>query len=429
MVLSAEPVGRQMLGSAIRAWELARALIAHADVVVACPDDGAGGAPSPPELPVLRFDRADARLLREPLARTDVVVSQPPWPHVAAELRRSRARLVYDLYDPEPFENLERLKRRPPSLRRAVATLTLDRFTRALRDGRHLMCASETQRALWLGMLLAERLIPPAAYDADPTQRSRIDVVPFGLPEEPPAGEGPGPRELVPGVGPDAEIVLWNGGIWNWLDARSAIRATAALAPRRPRLRLVFMGAAAAEHGAGAEARHLAGSLGVLGRSVFFHDDWVPYEERARWLLQADCAISTHRDHLETHFAFRTRLLDCFWAGLPVVATRGDELANRIEHDDLGAAVPPEDPAAIAAALERVLDRGRGAYAEPLARAAADFGWSKVTAPLVRWITAPAPAAVRPATAVPPGTLARDAAFRAGLGALGLVGLRRWRHL
>jgi glycosyltransferase involved in cell wall biosynthesis len=426
LIVSSEPVGERMVGSAIRAFELARALAPHATVELACPDDG--GAEPALAFGLTRFDRADARALRGALARADVVVAQPPWPHVAAELRRSGKRLVFDLYDPEPLENLELLAGRKPALRHAVSTLTLDRFAAALRDGDHLMCASEAQRALWLGMMLAERLLPPAVYDADPTLRSRLDVVPFGVPDEPPVIVGPGPRDVLEGLAADDELVLWNGGVWPWLDAPTAIRAVAELAVRRPRVKLVFMGAGAAGGPAAAayeEARRVAAELDA---PVLFNTQWVPYAERAAWLTQADCAISTHRDHLETRFAFRTRLLDCFWTGLPVVATEGDELAARVARDGLGAAVPAGDVAATAAALERVLDRGRDAHRAALAQAAAELRWSQVVAPLVRWVTSPPPARARRRGGRPLAR-GRDAGFRALLGGLGAVGLRRWPRL
>jgi glycosyltransferase involved in cell wall biosynthesis len=126
----------------------------------------------------------------------------------------------------------------------------------------------------------------------------------------------------------------------------------------------------------------------VLGTQVIFHHDWVPYDERADWLLDANCAISTHLDHLETRFAYRSRLVDCFWAGLPVVCTTGDALALRIERDGLGATAPPGDDAALANALDGVLSRGRRAYAAPLAAAAIADCWSAVAEPVVRWVTA-----------------------------------------
>src|SRR4249919_2245916 len=102
LLISAEPLAARMPGPAIRTYELGRALAGHADVVLACPR---GDAPLPElALPVVTFHRADPRPLRSELARAGVVVAQPPWPHVAAAIRRSGADFVADLYDPEPFE-------------------------------------------------------------------------------------------------------------------------------------------------------------------------------------------------------------------------------------------------------------------------------------------------------------------------------------
>jgi glycosyltransferase involved in cell wall biosynthesis len=428
MLLSAEPVGSQMRGSAIRSYELARALAVHTNVVLAAPH---GAETLSLDVPVVRYDRADPSALRTELEQATVVVGQPPWPHVAAALRRSSARLIFDLYDPEPFEILEFMRGRRPALRRLVALLTLDRIKSALRDGDHLMCASEKQRDLWLGALLAQRLIGPEIYDRDPTLRSLIDVVPFGASSDPPRAMGPGPRESVVGVGRNAELVLWNGGIWSWLDAPTAIRAIGELSRRRPNLRLVFMGADTEGPGRRAtlEARTAARELGLLDRVVFFHDGWVPYERRADWLLEADCAVVTHVDHLETRFAFRTRILDCFWAGVPAVCTLGDELAERVDRDGLGKAVPERDPPALAAALDGVLDRGRVAYAAALATASADFAWPRVTVPLVRWVLDDSTARPRRRPVEPTGEQLRNRAFRKAFETSSSIGIRRWPSL
>src|SRR4029079_11875445 len=82
-------------------------------------------------------------------------------------------------------------------------------------------------------------------------------------------------------------------------------------------------------------AVRLAEELGLRDRVVFFNFGWVPYAERGRYLLEADLGVSAHFDDLETRFAFRTRLLDCFWAGLPVVTTRGDSLREVVAARDL----------------------------------------------------------------------------------------------
>ncbi len=386
LFISADPVGTEMAGLGIRYWELARVLAGRAEVSIAHGGsigeqvDGVTTFPFRPHAPAT---------LRAPITQADVVVAHPQWPLVTRWLRRARARVIFDLYDPETLETLELLAGRPPLARRQLTATTLDRLHDALRTGHHFMCASEQQRDLWLGAMLALRLISPGAYDRDPDLREVIDLVPFGVPDRPPPDGGPGAREAIAALPPDAEIVLWNGGLWSWLDADTAIRAVAALAEYRPRVRLVFMGVTP-DHPASATtiaaAMELARELGVLGSIVHFHDRWVPYAERAAWLTTADCAVSTQRAHLETRFAFRTRLLDCFWAGLPVVCTTGDALAERVAADGLGAVAAAGDVDGLRAALAEVLDRGRSSYAEPLAAAAAAHTWSRAAAPLMRWI-------------------------------------------
>ena len=387
LLITLDRVGERMAGAAIRAWELAHVLSAHADVTLAAAEIRSVSSDA---VALVECAANSTSALRDRVMAADVVVAQPQWPVIAGWMHRSGARVVYDLYDPETLETLELFADRPLQ-RRMWVHLTLDRLHDALRGGHHFLCASEKQRDLWLGALYAQRLIGPDAYDRDPSFRSVIDVVPFGLPADAvPAASGSPIRAAFPAIGPDDEIVLWNGGIWNWLDPACAVRALELLAERRPRARLVFMGGTdhPAARRASEEARRAASAAGMLDSRVFFNTRWVPYEQRADWLLEATCAVTTHREHLETRFAFRTRLLDCFWAGLPVVCTEGDELSERVRRERLGEAVPPGDAAALADALERVLAAGRGSYAGALATIAEELAWPRVAAPLVRFATA-----------------------------------------
>ena len=419
LFICADPVGEEMAGLGIRCWELARALSDGASVTIA---HGGSGALERDGVRTVPFRPHAPDALGPLIAGADTVVAHPQWPVVDRWLRRSAARVVIDLYCPETLETLELLAGRPALERRQRTATTLDRLHAALRTGHNFMCASDTQRDLWLGAMLALRLIAPELYDADPGLREVIDLVPFGVPDSPPqpSAQG-GPREAIGALGADSEIVLWNGGIWRWLDAQTAIRAVATLARRRPTVRLVFMGGAAGHPAAAAStaaARTLADELGLLGTVVHFHERWIPYAERGAWLTQGACALSAHPDHLETRFAYRTRLLDCFWAGLPVVSTTGDELAERVAREELGAVAPPGDADALSAALERVLERGRDAYAPRLRAAAQRQTWRRVAEPLARWISMPTPSE-RPGDA--PGALRpplaqrlREAAYLVG---------------
>lgn len=424
LVLCEDRVGAQLGGNAIRAVELARTLSAHANVILGAPlaDEGPPSEDAiGPRVRCVSVDRERPRALRRLLKNVDVVVSPPPNPVVAAELRRSNARIVYDLYDPKPLQFLEALSQASRLARHRWAMIALDHVLEALSSGDFLICATERQRDLWIGGMLSRGLITPAVYQADPSLRQTIDVVPFGVPTELPQRRGEGPRGRFPAIAAEDEIVIWNGGLWNWLDPICAVDAVAIAVESRQRTRLVFMGrgpSTAEEATAADAAKRRAAELGLLDRIVFFNDSWVDYDERAAWLLDSDCALSLHTDHLETRYSFRTRLLDCFWAGLPIVCTEGDELADRVHHDRLGVTVPPSDPRRVAGAIIEVLERGRSTYGAPLAKAAEDHRWPAVVAPLIRYVLDPSPLHRRASFAREPARLSRATAIRASRGAL-----------
>ena len=388
LFLTGDPIGSEMGGNAIRAYELARVVGQVAPVVLAAPT---GDGPPPAGVRTEPFDPARPGALRSLIEAASVILTPPQGAEVTAWLRRSNAVLIYDLYDPSVLEAFETHADLSPARQRLWSMIAVDQLLDALHLGNRFICATERQRDLWIGAMVASRLLTPRTYEADPSLRSVIEVVPFGVSEHSPnCAAGGGLRKRFPEIPGDAEIVLWNGGLWNWLDPATAIRAVALLSERRPAVRLVFMGRPPirdADARAARAARELAARSGLLDRIVYFNDVWVPYAQRSAWLLDADCAVSTHLDHLETRFAFRTRLLDCLWARLPVVCTDGDELAERVAGEDLGAVAPPGDAAALAAALEQVLSRGKESYASALADAAAELSWSAAAEPLVRYVT------------------------------------------
>ena len=428
LIVTEDPVGEVMGGAAIRACEFARALTDVADVTLAAP------ATAPPSLDGVAhvpFEVGDPRPLRGLIRDADVVVLRPPGPVVSGWLRASGARIVYDLVDPLPLDILEGRANDSRERQLMWSTIALDHLLEALHGGHHFICAGERQRDLYLGALLASRLIGPAAYAADPSFRSFIDLVPFGIPPEPPRTiPGAGPKAQLPGVGEDSQVVLWSGGIWNWLDPVAAVAATVKAAERNAAVRLVFMFARdvldGSEERREARAAHdLAERLGVLDRLVFFNRSEIPYRERASWLMDADCILSTHRDHLEATFAFRTRLLDCFWAGVPAVCTGGDELSDRIVRCDGGISVPYGDADALADGILAVLGRGREAYRDRLQAAGADLVWPSVVEPLRRMVQLPGrpralgdPWARRSARPLQRGRSAAIRLARAAIGAL-----------
>ena len=121
-----------------------------------------------------------------------MVVARPQWPLAMRMMRRSGARLIFDIYDPDTFATIEHYAERSPRRRRLMAAFSVDRLDEALRIGHHFICASERQLDFYLGAMLAEGLISPAAYERDGSFRSVIDVVPFGVPGRSAAGAAAG---------------------------------------------------------------------------------------------------------------------------------------------------------------------------------------------------------------------------------------------
>ena len=115
---------------------------------------------------------------------------------------------------------------------------------------------------------------------------------------------------------------------------------------------------------------------------MVFNHDWVPYEERGAWLLEADVGVSAHPAHLETRFAYRTRIADYLWGGLPVVTSAGDVLGDLVSSRMLGWAVPPGNDDWFASACTSVLDEPELFRAN--VRAMRDeLRWDRIVSPLL----------------------------------------------
>jgi glycosyltransferase involved in cell wall biosynthesis len=393
LVAASELVGTAMAGPGIRASRFARELARRHEVTLSVP------RPADIEIPGVEIRVAnpyDAAGMSQLCKQFDAVVAQRlPVPTVRA-LARTSVRTVYDLYAPLTIENLAYDRGRVITRRdQAFFRLNVLGQEALLRYGDSFVCASERQRDLWLGALLATGRIDHETFGDDASLHKLIEVVPFGIEPNPPR-PGRVLRGFVHGFDDDSEILLWPGGIWNWFDPLTVIRATSELAKSRENLRLYFLGIRHPNPGVpamemAARAYSLTNELGLLDRNVFFNRSWVSYEQRGSYLLEADIGVSAHYDDLEAHFAFRTRLVDCFWAGLPVITTSGDSLAELVAQRDLGRVVQPLDVKAWVDSISFILDdqSARDRIRTALESVRRELEWPRVVEPLLRLLEVP----------------------------------------
>jgi glycosyltransferase involved in cell wall biosynthesis len=425
LVVSTDHIGSRMAGPGIRylwfARELARRGHEVTLVVPFATDLGELGFE-------VRVDNPWHSHRMTPLARRHgtVIAQSLPVPTMLA-LTQSPTRAIYDLYSPPAIEQAA-LDASPSSGTERAANLNRLVQRMVFETGDAFICASERQRDLWLGALAAVGRIDRDGYRRDPSFRSLIDVVPFGIDPEPPTPGAPVLKGVFPGIEASDKVALWGGGMWDWLDPLTVIHAVHRLG--RPDVKLFFLGTRRPNRGVPSMAMEtrvvgLAEALGLLGRAVFVNDRWVPFEERASYLLEADVGVSAHRDELEARFAYRTRLLDCIWTGLPIVTSAGESVAEVVSDRELGRVVECGDADGYALALSEVLDEGKDAYADAIAATRPQFEWPRVVDTLERMLEPPSPFARRRPARVLPVTSYAVARARLALSTRGIDGLVR----
>ena len=390
LVATGDVLQPKMAGPAIRAWHIARVLSREHEVKLASPH------PCTLEHPDFPVSQVDDRGFTELEEWADVIIFQGNLMRQYSAFRDTKKIVVADVYDPFHLEVLEQSRHLEHDARRFAVRSSTEILNEQLMRADFLLCASEKQRDFWLGQLAGVGRINELNYDTSERLSSLIAVAPFGIDERPPAATRKVLRGVVPGIETDDKVILWGGGIYNWFDPLTLLRAVDKLRSRVPDVRVYFLGIRHPNPDVGEmrrtiETLELADELGLTGTHVFFNDDWVEYDDRPNYLLEADVGVSTHLDHVETAFSFRTRVLDYLWAGLPVVATQGDALAGVIERTGAGLTVPPGDVDALEEALFRVLeDPELKAWCQEAARtAASEFHWTEVLDPLVQYCRNP----------------------------------------
>ena len=393
LVITGDVVGEKMAGPAIRAWNIASLLSDENDVRLV--------SSTRATITDLRFDIGTVSPHRPGSMKpheqwADVIVVQGHGLAQFPSIVSSGKVIVVDIYDPLHLEQLEQGRGQSMEAWDSQVSAATEDLNLQLGVGDFFLCASDRQRSFWLGQLSAVGRVNPYNYAKNNDLDRLIAVAPFGIPSDPPERTRPALRGVVPGIGAGDKVVIWGGGIYNWFDPESLILAVAELAERHDDLRLFFMGTQhpnpnVPEMAAAVRSRQLADELGLTGRVVFFNEAWVEYDDRQNYLLDADLGVSTHFQHVETTFSFRTRILDYLWAGLPILSTEGDSFGDLVAREALGATVPERDVPALVSSIETLLydEAVANAARAAVAHARETFYWEQAMAPLVEFMRDP----------------------------------------
>ncbi len=394
LIVSHDFIGERMAGVGIRYSEIAKALSASSEIDVVL------AAPSPSQTPgsgvhFVTYERGHAQRLAGELQTADAVLCYPGMLCNLSPVLPENLAVIVDGYD---LDILEQLAIQANRLEFDVDTWHRNTNQYVLQRGDFFICATERQRDWWLGCLDAAGRINVANHRVDPTFRRMVDLVPYGIPDAPPKPLRPVMRGIWPGVSQADILVLWGGGIWDWFDPFTLIRAASLLRASGLSIKYAFPGARHPEPGAQPsrhfqQFQHMAAEAGMLGETILL-GDWVSYADWAGCLTEATIGISLHHDHLEAHFSARTRTLSYIWAALPMVLSQGDELASLAANHGVAFLAPPEDAASVAAGILDAIKLHHRPDRASLFRPLQDrFSWAKCVAPIARFMRAPRRAA------------------------------------
>lgn len=335
--------GTKVAGPEIRGQAVAQALAGRHQVTVAVDEP-----PSATHDGLRMVHNRRAELVRE-ARRHDAIVAPVLPPYLLVALRRTATITVSDQYDPVWLElsllteqaGISRLLKAQRMIREAQ-----------MRFADIIAVAGESQRRLLLDELGTSGL----RRAPGPT----VVNVPFGVPPAPDRARSQPLRAAFPEIGANDPVVLWWGKVWKWFDADTAIRAFARVVQERPDVRLVITAGKAPQASFdllddSERAREVSRSLGLLGRNVFFLDEWTPYDRRHEYLQDADLGLTLHADTAEAPFAARARYMDYLWSGLPCVLARGDAVAASLGKCGLATLVDPGDVEGTADAILKLL--------------------------------------------------------------------------
>ena len=354
LVLTDDRIGPVMAGSALRAWEIARALAGKNHVVCLCAAPGSDRPAQPgPEI-----------VEKPPWAWAEAVIapvwSLPPRAFLGHHI------LIADGATPLLAE-LEAMPQSALVRRRQRTAAARIPLVAARSDA--VLAAGPIQIEWWKKQLHPVRPELPV-----------LDL-PFGIPDQPP----PPDRDEIPGVPRNWAIVLWWGGVWPWLDLDTLLEARAILedAPLSIVVPTAKRPGSSTSRFTRADLRSAMKRFGLKTPQVVALDTWIPYYERHRILHRTSLIAVLHKACNESHLCFRTRAMDGLWAGVPLLLTEGGEVARLVQSNGWGGVVPPGEPKKLASLIEMTLaEREQLRFRRNLAMGQERWTWSNLVDPL-----------------------------------------------
>jgi glycosyltransferase involved in cell wall biosynthesis len=262
---------------------------------------------------------------------------------VLAEVSRARPDIVH-VHDGILWEPVQALRQQLAGVAVCVTTHVLHKELNRLRGVTQPTMSLSGQEAV---LAMADAVIAPSRTaasllaDEDPTIRSRLHCIGLGY-------DGPGPRQLDPGLVP---LALYSGRFSDVKGTGELLTAVPRLLADCDTLRVVIAGGNPESPKTERRwLRRLVSAVPVTGLHRLIFTGWISRQALASVLGRA--SIQLVPSWFET---FGLSALEALGRGVPVVGTTGGALPELVEHERTGLLSPPGDVDALVANALRLL--------------------------------------------------------------------------
>jgi glycosyltransferase involved in cell wall biosynthesis len=382
-------MGRNMAGPGIRSLEIARFLSVHADVTLSF-DEASDLSTLKSNIELIPDNSVSWD--SEKYWKTFDMVIFPGSQALKTDLPDNfPTPLIVDLYDPFILENIFLLSGKPKTIRDYEYMRHLKAMIRMFMIGDRFIITGERALDFFTGMLISWGVINPDFSDSNTRDNIFLEI-PFAIPDDDFEVVSKGRMDYLPsGLSKIDELILWAGGLWDWLNPLALIEIMPRILKRHPMAKLYFPGYKHPNKHVPVMEMALkcietSKKLGLFGKSIIFKE-WTPYQDRIPLLAIAKAGVSLHKDHIETRYSFRTRVMDYIWAGIPMVLSSGDYLSYELSDMGLAELVESDDPDDLFEKISDVLfleyDEDKPLMDIAFHSIRAKYRWSEILKPLL----------------------------------------------
>jgi glycosyltransferase involved in cell wall biosynthesis len=197
-------------------------------------------------------------------------------------------------------------------------------WNKALLRGDYFLVANDSQVIYYQGVLSSIGKLTPLNYG-----NRTIIKAPYGYDDNiPVAGAAPFNKKI---NNSNAFKILWFGGVYPWFDIDILINAVSIVNNLIP-CRLAMVGALNPFNSHPDFIAKYDRLVELINKNnlsdIVTLEDWVDYDKRADWYLDSDIIITLNKTGFENSLAWRTRLVDYVWSGVPLATNGGDPLGE-----------------------------------------------------------------------------------------------------